>query len=81
MSTSPTWPGSASRSAVPSAAGGAAAELLAIAVGSTVSDAARDSIVERSAGNPLFVWEFGQLMAQSGRFDVAPAAVPWPWPR
>jgi predicted ATPase len=62
--------------AVPSLSPEAAAELLTIAVGSTVSSAARDSIILRSGGNPLFVWEFGQLMAQSGRFDVAPAAVP-----
>ena len=62
--------------AVPSLSGGEAAELLNIAVGSTVSSVARDSIIERSGGNPLFVWEFGQLLAQSGRFDVAPAAVP-----
>ena len=62
--------------AVPPLSADAAAELLTIAVGSTVSELARGAIVERSAGNPLFVWEFGQLLAQSGRVDVAPAAVP-----
>ena len=62
--------------AVPPLAGDEAAELLNIAVGSTLSSVARDSIIERSGGNPLFVWEFGQLLAQSGRLDVAPAAVP-----
>jgi tetratricopeptide (TPR) repeat protein len=62
--------------AVPPLTGVEAAELLNIAVGSTISSVARDSIIERSGGNPLFVWEFGQLLAQSGRFDVAPAAVP-----
>jgi predicted ATPase len=62
--------------AVPSLSADAAAELLTVAVGSTVSVVARESIIERSGGNPLFVWEFGQLLAQSGRFDVAPAAVP-----
>ena len=62
--------------AVPPLSADAAAELLTIAVGSTVSAVARGAIIERSAGNPLFVWEFGQLLAQSGRLDVAPAAVP-----
>lgn len=62
--------------AVPPLSDDAAAELLTIAVGSNVSAVARGAIVERSAGNPLFVWEFGQLLAQSGRVDVAPAAVP-----
>lgn len=46
------------------------------AVGAEVSRAATDVIVARSAGNALFLWEFGQLMAQAGRLDVAPAAVP-----
>lgn len=62
--------------AVPALSADAAAELLTIAVGSTISSVARKSIIERSGGNPLFVWEFGQLLAQSGRLDVAPAAVP-----
>ncbi len=54
----------------------AAGELLRVAVGGEVSGDAEAAIVQRAAGNPLFVWEFGQLMAQSGRSDVAPAAVP-----
>jgi tetratricopeptide (TPR) repeat protein len=53
-----------------------AAELLRTAVGADVSSAATGLVVARSAGNPLFLWEFGQLMAQSGRLDVAPAGVP-----
>jgi predicted ATPase len=60
---------------VPRLSDEAAAELLRAAVGHELS-AATDAIVQRSAGNPLFVWEFGQLTAQSGRFDVAPAAIP-----
>jgi predicted ATPase len=62
--------------AIPPLSADAAAELLTIAVGSAVSADARWAIVERSGRNPLFVWEFGQLLAQSRRFDVAPAAVP-----
>jgi hypothetical protein len=62
--------------AVPRLPRGAALDLLRAATSSDVSAAAADAIVERSSGNPLFVWEFGQLMAESGRFDVAPAAVP-----
>ena len=62
--------------AVPRLTDAAATELLRTAVGAEISPAAVDAIVGRSGGNPLFVWEFGQLMAQSGRFDVAPAAVP-----
>jgi len=54
----------------------AAVELLRFAVGVEVSAAAEAAVVRRAAGNPLFVWEFGQLMAQSGRTDVAPAAIP-----
>ena len=62
--------------AVPRLSDEAASELLRSAAGDQVSAAATGTIIERSAGNPLFVWEFGQLMAQSGRVDVAPAAVP-----
>ncbi len=62
--------------AVPRLSPEAAAELLRTAAGQGVSTAAVDAVVQRSAGNPLFVWEFGQFMAQSGRLDVAPAAVP-----
>jgi hypothetical protein len=62
--------------AVPPLSGDAASELLRAAVGAAVSAVASDTIIERSGGNPLFVWEFGQLMAHSGRLDVAPAAVP-----
>jgi tetratricopeptide (TPR) repeat protein len=61
--------------AVPRLSDEAASDLLRSAAGD-VSVEAIGTIVERSAGNPLFVWEFGQLMAQSGRVDVAPAAVP-----
>lgn len=62
--------------AVPRLSPDAASELLRAATGTDVSSAAAGAVVERSAGNPLFVWEFGQLMAESGRFDVAPSAVP-----
>ncbi len=62
--------------AVPRLSAAAAAELLRTAAGPGVSDSAVGAVVQRSAGNPLFVWEFGQLMAHSGRLDVAPAAVP-----
>lgn len=62
--------------AVPPLPDAAAAELLRIAVGPDVSSTAIDAITARSGGNPLFVWEFGQLMAQSGRRDVAPSAIP-----
>lgn len=54
----------------------AAAELLRASVGEAVSGPATSAVVHRSGGNALFVREFGQLMAQSGRLDVAPAAVP-----
>ena len=50
--------------------------MLRAAAGVGVSAAATTAVLRRSLGNPLFVWEFGQLMAQSGRLDVAPAAVP-----
>jgi hypothetical protein len=62
--------------AVPPLDDDAAAALLRDAVGARVSPDAEAAIVQRAAGNPLFVWEFGQLMAQSGRTDVAPAAIP-----
>ncbi|MGH8984741.1 MAG: ATP-binding protein, partial [Acidimicrobiia bacterium] len=62
--------------ALPGLPDDAAAQLLSTAVGADVSPAATGVVVARSAGNPLFLWEFGQLMAQSGRLDVAPAAVP-----
>ena len=62
--------------AVPRLSDEAASELLRSAAGDHVSAGATGTVIERSAGNPLFVWEFGQLMAQSGRVDVAPAAVP-----
>ena len=62
--------------AVPRLPEEAAAELLRSAAGDGVSVEATGTVIDRSAGNPLFVWEFGQLMAQSGRVDVAPAAVP-----
>lgn len=62
--------------AVPRLSRDAAAALLLNAIGADVSRTAANAVVERSAGNPLFVWEFGQLMAESGRLDVAPAAVP-----
>ena len=62
--------------AVPRLSDEAASELLRSAAGDHVSAGATASVIERSAGNPLYVWEFGQLMAQSGRVDVAPAAVP-----
>ena len=54
----------------------AAGTLLARSVGGDVTAAAAAAIVERSAGNPLFVWEYGQLLAATGRRDVAPGAVP-----
>ncbi len=62
--------------AVPGLAHDAASELLHAAVGADLSASTIATIVDRSAGNPLFVWEFGQLLAQSGRLDVAPAVVP-----
>ena len=62
--------------AVPPLPPEAAAELLRAAAGPDVGPVAIEAVVERSGGNPLFVWEFGQLMAQAGRVDVAPAAVP-----
>lgn len=62
--------------AVPPLSDDMAAELLQSAVGGQMSPGATSAVVERSGGNPLFVWEFGQLIAQSGRFDVAPSAVP-----
>jgi tetratricopeptide (TPR) repeat protein len=62
--------------AIPPLADEFAAELLRSAVGAEISSPVINTVVDRSGGNPLFVWEFGQLMAQSGRFDVAPAAVP-----
>ena len=62
--------------AVPRLSDDAASELLRSAAGDHLSAGATGTVIERSAGNPLFVWEFGQLMAQSGRVDVAPAAVP-----
>ena len=62
--------------AIPQLTDDAAAELLRAAAGVGVSSAATTAVLRRSLGNPLFVWEFGQLMAQSGRLDVAPAAVP-----
>jgi AAA ATPase domain len=62
--------------AVPRLSAEAAAELLRTSAGSGVSASAVDAVVTRSGGNPLFVWEFGQLLASSGRLDVAPAAVP-----
>ena len=62
--------------AVPRLPDEAAAELLRSAAGDHVSAEATGTVIDRSAGNPLFVWEFAQLMAQSGRVDVAPAAVP-----
>jgi tetratricopeptide (TPR) repeat protein len=62
--------------AVPPLSDDAARELLAAAVGADVGNVASDAVVARSNGNPLFVWEFGQLMAHSGRTDVAPAAIP-----
>ncbi|MEY2463597.1 MAG: hypothetical protein QOH64_1735 [Acidimicrobiaceae bacterium] len=62
--------------AVPRLSDEAASQLLRSAAGDQVSALATGTIIERSAGNPLFVWEFGQLMAQSGRVDVAPATVP-----
>jgi hypothetical protein len=62
--------------AVPPLPAGEAATLLRLAVGADVSLDAVAAIAARSGGNPLFVWEFGQLMAQSGRRDVAPAAIP-----
>jgi predicted ATPase len=62
--------------AVPKLSDEAAAALLRSSVGDNVSAVASGTVIERSAGNPLFVWEFGQLMAQSGRVDIAPAAVP-----
>ena len=54
----------------------AAGTLLARSVGGDVTAAAAAVIVERSAGNPLFVSEYGQLLAATGRRDVAPGAVP-----
>ncbi len=62
--------------AVPRLSDEAASQLLRSAAGDHVSAGATGTVIERSAGNPLFVWEFGQLMAQAGRVDVAPAAVP-----
>ena len=62
--------------AVPQLTDEAAVQLLRAAAGVGVSAAAATAVLRRSLGNPLFVWEFGQLMAQSGRLDVAPAAVP-----
>lgn len=62
--------------AIPPLPGDAAADLLRFAVGGPVSPAATSAIVERSGGNPLFIWEFGQLMAQGGRLDVAPSTIP-----
>jgi predicted ATPase len=62
--------------AVPGLPFDAAVALLRSSVGGAVSADATDAVVARSGGNPLFVWEFGQLMAQTGRLDVAPAAVP-----
>ncbi len=62
--------------AVPRLSEEAAAELLRSAAGDHLSPGAIGAIIDRSAGNPLFVWEFGQLMSQSGRGDVAPATVP-----
>jgi predicted ATPase len=62
--------------AVPRLSPERAAELLRASAGSGVSVSAVDAVVARSGGNPLFVWEFGQLMASSGRLEVAPAAVP-----
>ena len=62
--------------AIPGLADEAAAELLRAAVGAAVSRTATEAVVARSAGNPLFLWEFGQLMAQSGRLDMAPGGVP-----
>jgi hypothetical protein len=62
--------------AVPRLGDADASTLLRAAVGADVSGDASATVVGRSGGNPLFVWEFGQLMAESGRLDVAPAAVP-----
>ncbi len=62
--------------AVPRLSSEEAAELLRTAAGQGVRTSAVDAVVQRSSGNPLFVWEFGQFMAQSGRLDIAPAAVP-----
>lgn len=62
--------------AIPRLPDAAAVELLRTAVGSDLTPAAAEAVVARSGGNPLFVWEFGQLMAQSGRLDVVPATVP-----
>jgi hypothetical protein len=62
--------------AVPRLSDAEAEALLRAAVGTEVSGGASASVVGRSGGNPLFVWEFGQLMAESGRLDVAPASVP-----
>jgi tetratricopeptide (TPR) repeat protein len=62
--------------AVPALSDDEARELLRSAAGTSLSSGPTEAVVERAGGNPLFVWEFGQLMAQSGRFDVAPAAVP-----
>jgi tetratricopeptide (TPR) repeat protein len=62
--------------AVPPLPDAAAAELVRVAAGVDVSPTAVAAIIARSGGNPLFVSEFGQLMAQSGRRDVAPAAIP-----
>lgn len=62
--------------AVPPLPAAEASVLLRGAVGADVPVAVAEAITVRSGGNPLFVWEFGQLMAQSGRRDVAPAAIP-----
>jgi hypothetical protein len=62
--------------ALPGLPPGPAADLLRASVCADVPKVAVDAVVDRSGGNPLFVWEFGQLMAQSGRSDIAPAAVP-----
>jgi predicted ATPase len=61
---------------VPRLSPDAVGDLLATSAGGSVSASAVGAVLERSGGNPLFVWEFGQLMASSGRRDVAPAAVP-----
>jgi hypothetical protein len=54
----------------------AVGQLLSLAAGRTVGAAVSSTVRQRAAGNPLFIWELGRLMAASGRFDVAPAAVP-----
>lgn len=62
--------------AVPRLSAEAAVTLLRASAGGEVDPVVGGLIAARSGGNPLFVWEFGQLIAESGRFDIAPAAVP-----